>query len=224
MRTMVVLVLLFGAGMGWLVRSARIQRSAAAAITGLGGSVKYDWEWNEARGFTGSSERVPKWLSDKVGVDYFGHISSVWLYAIATDADSALVPVRSLTQLQQLGLSGSSVSDSGLAQLRGTTSLRRLDLDYTKFTDTGLEHLYGLKGLSVLRLNGTRITDAGLARLKGLTNLAELDIAGTHVTDLGLAHLKGLKRLSILNLVNTRITDAGVIDLCSSRPGLRVYR
>ena len=117
---MVVLVLLIGGGMGWLVRSARIQRAAAAAITGLGGSVMYDteWEWNGAMGYAGSNERVRRWLSDKVGVDYFGHITVVWLYAITTDADTALVPVGRLTQLQQLSLSGSSVTDS---RTRATT-------------------------------------------------------------------------------------------------------
>jgi hypothetical protein len=246
MRTMIVLVLVVGGGMGWLVRGARIQRAAAAAITGNGGSVMYDWEWNAAKGYTGGDERVPKWLSDRIGVDYFGHITSVWL-RITTDEDTALVPVTRLAQLQELRLSGSSLSDTGLARLSRITSLSRLDMDYSRFSDAGLENLKGLTRLSVLSLNGTRLTDAGLAHLKGLTSLTELNIAGTRITDAGLAHLKGLtsltelniastritdagmahlglRNLSVLNVMNTRITDAGVIELCQARPGVRISR
>ena len=42
-RGLIVLVLVIGAGVGWLVRSARIQRDAVAAIQNAGGSVSYDW-------------------------------------------------------------------------------------------------------------------------------------------------------------------------------------
>jgi Leucine rich repeat/Leucine Rich repeat len=224
MRTMIVLALVIGGGMGWLVRGARIQHTAAVAITTAGGLVKYDWEWTSEKGYTGRTERVPEWLSDRIGIDYFGHITSVWLLGNPTVTDTALLPVVRLTHLQQLSVSGGSISDAGLAKLSSMTSLSELDLDHTRFTDAGLEHLKGLTGLSVLSLNGTRITDAGMERLKGLTNLTELNIAGTHVTDAGLAHLKGLRNLSVLNVVNTRITDAGIIELCKSRRGLRLYR
>jgi cytoskeletal protein RodZ len=40
-RGLVVLVLLIGAALGWMVRSARIQRDGALAITAAGGSVDY---------------------------------------------------------------------------------------------------------------------------------------------------------------------------------------
>lgn len=45
-RELLVLVLVIGAGLGWIVRAARIQREAVAAITRAGGSVKYDWKWS----------------------------------------------------------------------------------------------------------------------------------------------------------------------------------
>lgn len=42
-RGLMVFVLLFGVWLGQLVRSARIQREAVAAVTNHFGSVEYDW-------------------------------------------------------------------------------------------------------------------------------------------------------------------------------------
>jgi hypothetical protein len=44
-RGMIVVVLLVGGWLGWIVRCARIQREAVAAITKSGGLVDYNWEW-----------------------------------------------------------------------------------------------------------------------------------------------------------------------------------
>jgi hypothetical protein len=41
-RGMIVLVLVIGAGLGWIVRNAHIQRDAVAAIKSAGGRVYYD--------------------------------------------------------------------------------------------------------------------------------------------------------------------------------------
>jgi hypothetical protein len=224
MRGLIVLVLVIGGCMGWLVRAARIQRAAAAAISGIGGSVMYNWEWNNGRSSSGSTPWVPKWLSDRIGLDYFGHITSVWLYSASMETDAALAPVLRLTQLQRLSVTGSSITDAGLARLRGMTSLSRLDVDYTQVTDTGLVHLKNLTGLSVLSLDATHVTDAGLAQLKSLNNLTELNLAGTQISDAGLEHLKALRNLSVLNVVNTKVTDAGMNKLKQARPSLRIYR
>ena len=42
LRALMVLVLLIGAGLGWLVRSAHVQRDAVAAVRRAGGSVSID--------------------------------------------------------------------------------------------------------------------------------------------------------------------------------------
>ena len=44
-RGLIILVLVIGGGLGWVVRSAQLQREAVAAIQRAGGRVKYDWEW-----------------------------------------------------------------------------------------------------------------------------------------------------------------------------------
>jgi Leucine Rich repeat len=222
-RGLIVMVLASGGGLGWLVHSARNQRGAAAAITAAGGSVQYDWEWRNGNFYPAAKPWVPDWLVDRVGIDYFGHVTQVAFFGGA-HTDSDLTHVARLTQLERLSLTGSPISDAGLAHLSNLTSLSRLDLDYTPITDAALIRLTGLKHLSVLVLNGTHVTDTGLEHLKGLASLTELNLAGTHVTDAGLAHLKSLRNLTTLNIVQTRVTDAGAHELKQALPGLTIYR
>ena len=97
---MIVLVLVIGAGLGWIVRSARIQREAVAAITMDRGSVYYDWEWSpyEWDWSKGSlPERkpwAPTWLVSLVGVDYFGHVTDVSLDSFSLATDAVTMPSR----------------------------------------------------------------------------------------------------------------------------------
>ena len=79
-RGLIVLVLVIGGGLGWIVRSARIQREAVAAIVNAGGGVLYDWEWSNGKSIPGGKPRAPRWIVDLIGVDYFGHVTEVWLY------------------------------------------------------------------------------------------------------------------------------------------------
>ena len=84
-RGLIVLVLVIGAGLGWLVRSARIQREAVAAIKKAGGSVNYDWEWSNGKTIPEGKPWAPRGSWIVIGVDYFGHVTAVWLAAAATD-------------------------------------------------------------------------------------------------------------------------------------------
>jgi hypothetical protein len=43
-RGLIGLVLVIGAGLGWIVRQAHIQRDAVAAIKKADGVVRYDWQ------------------------------------------------------------------------------------------------------------------------------------------------------------------------------------
>ena len=87
-RGLIVMVLVVGAATGWLVRSARIQRNAVAAIQKAGGVVNYDWESRAANygcyASSGSGHApepwAPKCLVKLIGIDYFGHVTvgSFW--------------------------------------------------------------------------------------------------------------------------------------------------
>jgi internalin A len=197
LRGAIVLVLVIGAGLGWIVRSAHVQRDAVAAIRNARGSVIYDWQRKKTTLSLREKPKAPKWLVSLIGVDYFGHVIHVWLSPIETDA--VIVQVGRLTPLESLSLSGSSVSDAGLA------------------------HLKGLTNLSVLELSGTHVTDAGLAHLKGLSTLSELQLDGTQVTDAGLKNLKGLTKLTHVVLDGDQITDAGVKELQQALPSLTIF-
>ena len=223
-RGLIVLVLLVGVWLGWIVRIARIQREAVAAIMGAGGGVKYDWERERRRGkvIPGGRPRAPKWLADLVGVDYFGHVNRVGLGRSLSD--TVMREVGRLTQLEHLSLYDSSPTDTGLVHLKGLTKLRELNFVFTNISDAGLAHLSTLTDLSKLTIVSTSVTDAGLVHLKGLNKLSELDLRFTQVTDAGLAHLKGLTNLKVFNLSGTQVTDAGVEKLQRALPNLKIYR
>ncbi len=222
-RGLIVLVLVIGAGLGWVVRSARIQREAVAAIRNAGGVVFYDWEWSNGKNIPGGELWARGCLVDRIGVDYFGHVTFVRLTPGEAD-DAAILQVGRLTGLQVLYhdqssfdcvSTSSNLSDAGLTHLKGLTSLSELTLNLkdTHVTDAGLVFLKGLTNLSHLDLSGARITGTGLAHLKGLTRLNQVGLRHTHVTDAGLTHLKGLMQLSAVDLMDARVTDAGLLNL-----------
>ena len=210
-RGMIVVVLLVGGWLGWIVRSARIQREAVAAINDAGGGVSYDWESNNGKFIPQRKPWAPRWIVDLIGVDYFGHVTQVFLAPSSAAPDAVMAHVARLTRVQQLVLTSRRVSDAGLVHLNELTELTVLSV--SQVTDAGLRHLEGLMKLSKLYLSGPGVTDAGLVHLKGLTNLSELTLWDTQVTDAGLAHLRGLSNLAELNLWGTQVTDAGLVHL-----------
>ena len=128
---------------------------------------------------------APKWLVDRVGVDYFGSPIKVRLRR----ARSGDLPaqVGQLGKLEFLRLESSSVTDSGLMHRSGLTHVKRLYLTRTKVGDSGLGVLTGMSTLRVLHLQYTTVTDDGMKSLEGLAELEELAMSDTRVSDKGLA-------------------------------------
>jgi internalin A len=213
-RALIVLVLLIGAWLGWIVRSAHIQREAVAAITKAGGAVRYSWDSSDPRDTRSGFAQL-------IGPDYFGHVAAVWF----DDAANTVMPeVGRLIQVAVLQLDYSDITDAGLAYLEGLTGLAVLELSDTHITDAGLAHLDRLTKLETLELDGTEVGDAGLARLTGLAQLKMLDLRHTAVTDAGLVHLKGLSGLRCLELSHTKVTDRGVQALQKALPNVQIVR
>ncbi len=198
-RGLIVVVLVIGGWVGWIVRSAQIQREAVAAIANAGGIVSYDWEWYDGKPKPGRKPWAPQWLVDLIGVNYFGHITEVWIFREKVSNETN-VQIGKLKRLQRLFLRGCSIDDAELA------------------------HLTGLSRLDKLSLADNPVTDAGLVHLKALTNLSTLWLTETQVSDAGLVHLKALTNLSTLGLRDTQVTDAGVKDLQQALPRLKIIR
>jgi hypothetical protein len=166
MRGLLVFVLVIGAGLGWIVREAHVQRDAVAAIQGTGGAVRYDWEWRDGKNKPGGKPWAPRWLVDRIGVDYFGHVTAAVAHHMsAATSDAVIAQVGRLTRIQSLNLHDSPISDSGLVHLKGLKNLRVILLYRTHVSDAGLVHLKGLTNLSALQVDGTQVTDAGVKEL-----------------------------------------------------------
>jgi hypothetical protein len=165
-RGLIVFVVVVGAGLGWIVRQAQIQRDAVAAITRAGGWAAYDWQWRGGKMISEGTPWAPGWLVDLIGVDYFDHVTAVGFPETSGVTDATLAHVGSLTRLQVLYVNSPSLSDAWLVHLKGLTKLSGLDLSGTHITDAGLAHLKGLIKLTNLSLFGTQVTDAGAKELK----------------------------------------------------------
>ena len=90
-RGLIVLVLVLGAFLGWLVRSAQIQRDAVTAIKQASGVAFYERELRPA-----AKPRAIKWLVANVGIEYFSAIESVTLGVVSSPDPNApgRTPVR----------------------------------------------------------------------------------------------------------------------------------
>ena len=185
---LIILVLVLGAALGWLVRSARTQREAVAAIKKAQGRVLYNWELKDGRHTQDGRPSWRKWLDDRLGVDYFNHVTMAVFPRDATDAEMA--HLGNLAVIDTLVFDPSNVSDLGLAHLERLTSLRWFTIS-----------------------SSVGSTDTRIMRFKFLTRLQGLNLDSSDVTDAGLTHVKGLARLELLGLSNTGITDEGLVHL-----------
>ena len=163
LRTLLIVMLLVGSGLGWFshkLQQARRQRVAVTGITNLSGVVGFD---DEPANFAAGppSSPVPQWLRNLLGDDFFRTAVSVVAFN-----DGSLESAKELTELRRLDFVGGPATDAGLAHVRGLTRLHRLNLSDTQITDAGIEHLQGLTQLRELVLRGTRVTDAGVRQLQ----------------------------------------------------------
>ena len=126
---------------------------------------------------------------------------------------SKIPPIAHVSNLQELNLSGTSISDSSLSEIASLTTLNALNINFTMVSDSGLLALTSLKGLKELYLSNTSVSNAGLPLLATLTNLQKLVLSNTIITDSGLSEINQFTKLKELFLANTAVSDAGLPHL-----------
>lgn len=209
LRTLLVIVTVFGVWLGRVVENARDQRIATESILQVRGQVKYDYQ------IRGEIEPPgPKWLRRLIGDDYFCTVvEATFDFEPPRADDHALRYINRLRHLRSLDLQETQITDAGLAHLEGLDSLRRLNLERTAVTGAGLQHISRLRQLEWLCLRNARATNCGMA-LSQMTHLTHLDLTHTGVTDDDARHLRSLRKLRWLSLGGaTKITDASLITV-----------
>ena len=209
---LILVVPVIGGWLGWLARMPEFSAWAAAAIQRHGGWVNYDWQRRGELVYDPLADPPgPRWLIDRVGVDFF--YRPVYVGFPWGKSDDALMELVSrLSRIERLEVGSPNVTDAGLVQVEQLHGLRLLYLNGTQVSDAGLARLEGLADLRSLSLWKTRISDIGLVHLRGLSGLESLNLAGTRISGAGLAHLEGLTGLKWLSLADTSISDD---DLCA---------
>jgi hypothetical protein len=192
----VAIVALAACGLGWVVYRAEVQRNAVTAIRGVYGTVLYDWQSHGGRP-RDEEPPGPKWLVDRIGIDYFSNVTSVGL--AGGGFDTQIAKVANLHRLEELRLSSSHVTDAGLACLKGLTRLETLSLHATHVSEAGLVHLKDLPRLRTLKLGGIKLTATGVAHLKSMSNLRLLSLDRASIDDSGIETLhRALPRTTLV--------------------------
>ena len=151
-------------------------------------------------------------ITDLTGLEHATNLTELYLGLEYVEAErrwlnsnsvSDLSPLRSLTQLTDLTLSGNNISD--ISSLRGLTKLRRLNLDSNSVSD--ISPVSGLTQLTDLTLSDNDISD--ISSLRGLTQLTDLALSGNNISDI--SAVGGLINLRGLSLWDNAISDISAV-------------
>lgn len=205
LRTLLLAMLVFGCGLGWLASKRMKSQKAWEPIRSA----------ERRRSFFNLEEGT--WVEKKLGIDVpkASKIVVVCSSDLFESGDLAQIPT-----LQDIQAFGPAVTDDDLKLLENLPELRSFDVHHSQITSQGLSHFRGLSKLEHLGIDGSDVTDEGLTTLQ-LPHLKSLSIGWTSVTDAGVASLIKQTSLEDLNLQKTKVTDA-CIDSLLKMPNLRV--
>ncbi len=162
LRTLLVLTLVIGSGLGWVMNERRKNARIQADLDAL---ERFGCSFGVLEGNSFRPSRFD-WLLDRNDFRIDGVFCDD-----STITDTGLVHFKGLTNLNSLYLHNTAITDSGLAHLKDFPKLEYLFLNGTAITDAGLEHLKGLAQLGYLNLRGTKATKSGVSELqKALPN------------------------------------------------------
>lgn len=144
-RSLMVLILITGGGLGWLIHRAHVQRDAVAAIKRAGGNIAYSWQWsNGAPVFPIPKPPWPDWVRQRLGSDFVDTVTYVRLHGEQCDDESLRAACR-LPSLEELTVVNTGVTDASAEDLRQLRNLRSLDLRLNRITGRPLRHIDATK-------------------------------------------------------------------------------
>lgn len=174
-RTLLVLVAVVCAWLGWANHKYRVQQRAIHAVQALGGDVA--WKTTS-----------PQWLVNLIGRDPFAYVSEVSFIDAPIRGDD-LTALAGLTRLEQLSIAQSaSFTGQGLQHLAGLDHLRIIYFYDVPITDEGLLQLPPLPELEQLYVLGTRITDECLPLVERRSQLQVIQLGGSELLTKSAVH------------------------------------
>ncbi|MBX3413693.1 MAG: leucine-rich repeat domain-containing protein [Pirellulales bacterium] len=245
LRTLLVLLTLFGLTFGLVFAASRRQREAEMrAITVLGAtgyaSSSHDAYYpplsskpaekkaGETPDRVLASVDIPQWLKSVPGVAADGIFGRVFRLDIGHhDKISRFTPEEKsslgvLHSLWSLSIDGFILDRDDVERLATPSRLTHLFLTGCTFDPGAFEPMGQLKHLYWLDLNGSSVKDDDLQTLAGLRNLQVLNLSHTEITDQGLEHLHQLPSLRRLELSGSRVTDEGIDRLRETLPNMQL--
>ena len=138
------------------VHQARIQRRALEAIHNDPYST-----------YTQSPQEVPWYYLPRahLGDDFFVTVDEV-RFAGPEVTDALVAYIDCLPQTRIVEFDQTKIADTTLLHLGGLSNLQDLYITRSPVSDKGLQHLRSLKSLRKLRIYGTKVTDSGVESLK----------------------------------------------------------
>ncbi|XP_065858674.1 uncharacterized protein [Euphorbia lathyris] len=137
----------------------------------------------------------------------FRYLRSLNLADSPRITSSALWALTGINCLRELDLSRCvKVNDAGISHLLSISTLEILRISETSVTAKGVALLSSLRNLSVLDLGGLPVSDSALRSLLVLAKLEYLDLWGSDISNEGVSLLPLFPRLSFLNLAWTCFT------------------
>ncbi|MCH7725153.1 MAG: PDZ domain-containing protein [Planctomycetes bacterium] len=96
-----------------------------------------------------------------------------------------------------------------LRRLRWLGDVQQIELSGPTVTDATLAHVGKMKNLTIVMIKRAKITNAGIAHLKSLSAVQYIAIFYCPVDDMSIAHLKVHERATLLKLYGTQISKDG---------------
>jgi hypothetical protein len=173
LRTLLLAITALCIWLGIHTQRASRQKAIVEEIQKNVGSVTYDFEYDPKGRAARGESWVPRWLRDRLGIDFFHNVKQVH-----TRERTLLPKVASFSSLEELTIWDHELTDTDLEPLRGHRRLKILRLASDQHTTLSGDYP-----------DTTLIGDPGLQLIGELPALEEAAIDGYHITGKGLVEL-----------------------------------